>query len=388
MFSRENPVFKTKESILTLSIVSFEAILIIILEGMVIMHHLKLVANCNPTSIGEGISESDLIYHSLFMIAQAFQVVLCVDALYHRNTAQLISLITFGLSVVGYAAIQLEQHVILEEAVCESIESWSPLPGSPWAGTKEGLESAGRHFRGMMHPIEYTIIGLIPAFFLILTFFGWKLRKQFAWDNYRNFSADMRIKKGLIATSLLMTLLKMDFFFVFSYAAQLIPSQRLQYDETVTETVLVFVLGAVGLTLGLVGAYRENKYALLAFIVGTIGAVAYLIYRIVVIARPRGDDYDPYAHTRQFLLFTISIAGLLLIMTAVVACQCFSNIRKGVIVYKGDHIQKKDNKGPLVIDHDSNLDDHEMQASHNLIDTHSKQQSQSGQHDSNKWSIE
>lgn len=33
-----------------------------------------------------GVSESDLIYHSLFIIAQVFQVVLCADALYQRNT--------------------------------------------------------------------------------------------------------------------------------------------------------------------------------------------------------------------------------------------------------------------------------------------------------------
>lgn len=42
---------------------------------------------CVLTSIiTTGVSESDLIYHSLFIIAQVFQVVLCVDALYHRNT--------------------------------------------------------------------------------------------------------------------------------------------------------------------------------------------------------------------------------------------------------------------------------------------------------------
>lgn len=35
-----------------------------------------------------GVSESDLIYHSLFIIAQVFQVILCVDALYQRNTGK------------------------------------------------------------------------------------------------------------------------------------------------------------------------------------------------------------------------------------------------------------------------------------------------------------
>lgn len=153
MAIRENPIFKTKESILTISVVTFEAILICILEGIVIMNHLGLVSNCNPDSAGVGlwdwmrlvislythvnfilgVSESDLIYHSLFIIAQVFQVVLCADALYQRNTgnvlfahlspfslywyflqsnlAQLCALITFGLLVVGKFLLKLTKKV-------------------------------------------------------------------------------------------------------------------------------------------------------------------------------------------------------------------------------------------------------------------------------------
>jgi hypothetical protein len=29
---------------------------------------------------------SDLIYHGLFIVSQVFQIVLCIDALYQRNT--------------------------------------------------------------------------------------------------------------------------------------------------------------------------------------------------------------------------------------------------------------------------------------------------------------
>ena len=104
---RDNPLFKTKESIATLSVISLECILICILEGLVVKNHLALVSNCQMDSVGQGIekknrrihvlnhyiliillgvSESDLIYHSLFIVAQAFQVLLCVDALLQKNT--------------------------------------------------------------------------------------------------------------------------------------------------------------------------------------------------------------------------------------------------------------------------------------------------------------
>jgi hypothetical protein len=107
MTLRKNPIFQTRESIFTLSLVSFEAIVICILEGIVVKNHLGLVQNCalDPTGEGkkfppsfiffffanfciQGVSESDLIYHSLFIISQVFQVILCLDALLQRNTGK------------------------------------------------------------------------------------------------------------------------------------------------------------------------------------------------------------------------------------------------------------------------------------------------------------
>lgn len=55
MVSRENPIFKTKESIFTISLVTFEAVIICILEGIVIMNHLGLVQNCDLDKQGKGI---------------------------------------------------------------------------------------------------------------------------------------------------------------------------------------------------------------------------------------------------------------------------------------------------------------------------------------------
>lgn len=201
-------------------------------------------------------------------------------------------------------------------------------------------------------------------------------------------------------TSLLLTLLKLDFFFVFSFAAQLIPSQDLGYDDSITETVLVFVFGGIGLSLALVAVYRENKYAMLAFIFGGVLAVAYFVYRIVVIARPRTGGYDPYLHTRQFLIFTTVIATVLIVLTIGVACKCFWNVHKNILIFKDKSMHGKKIYGneQIAIDHDS-MEDFEMTSEANaanpsktLLEMNNERvqsaRTKSQQQDDKMWSIE
>lgn len=54
MTLKENLIFKTKASTYTFCLVTCEAIIISILEGMVIMNHLGLVQNCTTTQREEG----------------------------------------------------------------------------------------------------------------------------------------------------------------------------------------------------------------------------------------------------------------------------------------------------------------------------------------------
>ncbi|KAI8583759.1 hypothetical protein K450DRAFT_219866 [Umbelopsis ramanniana AG] len=103
-FFSTSPIFKTRESTIVFSLICLEAVLVCFLEGFVVMNHLQLVSNCNLSPAAEGVSVSDLIYHALFIVSQVFQIVLCVDALYQRNTAQLIALVLYGLLVVATVA--------------------------------------------------------------------------------------------------------------------------------------------------------------------------------------------------------------------------------------------------------------------------------------------
>ena len=162
----------------------------------------------------------------------------------------------------------------------------------------------------------------------------------------------------MITSNFFLTLLKLDFFFIFSFAAQLIPSVRLGYSESITETVLVFILGGCLLSVAMFSVYQENKYGMAVSILSGICSLAYFIYRLYLIAKPRGDAYDPYLHTRQFLIFTTVVAMVLLIVTIAVGTKCFWNIHQGNIVFKHPTLgkNKPQPEGIQAIDHDS-IDD-------------------------------
>lgn len=195
-----------------------------------------------------------------------------------------------------------------------------------------------------------------------------------------------RVRNALITTSILLTLLKLDFFFIFSFAAQLIPSVLLGYSETMTETVLVFVLGALLLTLAIFAVYKECKYCMLLSILSGIGSVGYFIYRLYLIAIPHGDAYDPYVHTRQFLIFTTVIAMVLLIITIIVAICCLWNLHQGINIFKNVSFGKnKPIQKQQSIDHES-LENHEVYEEKRKDNTNLLESS--ARPNSNMWSIE
>lgn len=187
----------------------------------------------------------------------------------------------------------------------------------------------------------------------------------------------------MIHLSILLTLLKLDFYFVFSYAAQLIPSTNLGYNASIVEMVLVFILGALGLGLGFLAIYKENKWLMGTFGVCTLLSLIYFLYRLAQVAMPRDPSADPYQFTRHFLIFTIVITIVLNIATSGMTAIVFYNLWHGVKVFTKDHrggvVQKN---MPIDLDDGSDL---EMTGAH----TGDKTEVEDGhQGKNNMWTIE
>lgn len=177
--------------------------------------------------------------------------------------------------------------------------------------------------------------------------------------------------------------MKLDFYFVFSYAAQLIPSTNLGYNASIVEMVLVFILGALGLGLGFLAIYKENKWLMGTFGVCTLLSLIYFLYRLAQVAMPRDPSADPYQFTRHFLIFTIVITIVLNIATSGMTAIVFYNLWHGVKVFTKDHrggvVQKN---MPIDLDDGSDL---EMTGAH----TGDKTEVEDGhQGKNNMWTIE
>ncbi|CAG8451562.1 6651_t:CDS:2 [Acaulospora morrowiae] len=308
--------------IVFLSII-LQAIIVSVLECLVVYFHVNYVSHYTLDKQGQGISEADLIYHAIFILSLGFQIVIAADALWHRNVVQLLSLVVFNLLSLIYASIQLYQHKILEDRGLSS-DIFNPSNDFPTH------EYTMNYYESRMRPLEYVIIGMVSGFSLFLGLLSINLTREFGWENYKTYSADMDIRKAYVSLSVLQTLIKLDIFFIGSYAIQLIPSQKIGYNMSIVEIVLIFFCGTMILLISWFSIVHEMKYLLLCVINMLCISLIYLIYELVRINIVK--DPDPYEFTRRFLTFFLSTTWCLIFFTVVYSIICFRNMMKGIYV--------------------------------------------------------
>ncbi|KAK4515683.1 Osmotic growth protein [Mucor velutinosus] len=116
-------------------------------------------------------------------------------------------------------------------------------------------------------PFEYAILVLVPICFIIMTGCIIKLYSLFKWNHYKSHTLpaavtdgadDTQLRTTLMAWSILTGLLKLDFFFLFAYAAQLVPSRMMAYTVPSYESIVVFCTGLLAFLLAIQGIRTEN----------------------------------------------------------------------------------------------------------------------------------
>ncbi|CAG8852383.1 6105_t:CDS:2, partial [Gigaspora margarita] len=202
---------------------------------------------------------------------------LVIDALWHRNSIQIVAT---NLLSLAYAGIQLFQHIMLEGA---GILNATYAPTNP-IFSKDDSDAPKDYYEARMRPLESAIIGLISVFSVYLAFISYMLTKEFGWKIYKIYTADPQVRKALSNLMILQALIKIDVFFIGSFVLQLIPSQKLGYYSSVIEIALVSV-------------------------------------------------FDPYEHTRGFLTFFLVTIFVLVLITVFYSIICFRNMMRGFYIF-------------------------------------------------------
>ncbi|CAG8526266.1 21196_t:CDS:2 [Dentiscutata erythropus] len=263
-----------------------QAIFITVLESFVVYFHVSFVKQYQLSRQGDGISEADLIYHAM-----------------QRNTVQLIALVAFNFLSLIYAGIQLYQHQILED---EGTVNATYTPDTSLFPLND-RDAPKRYYEARMRPIEHAILGIISVFSVYLAFMSYRLSKEFGWENYKTYSADILVRNTYLYLTILQTLIKLDVFFIGSYALQLIPSQKI--------------------------VTMEMKYLLLSVINIYSLSLIYWVYRLVTVnVITSTDGTDPYEFTRRFLSFFLATTFALVAITVFYSVICFRNMMRGIYV--------------------------------------------------------
>ncbi|GBE78126.1 hypothetical protein BKA93DRAFT_784356 [Sparassis latifolia] len=250
------------------------------------------------------------VYLSIFAIAHLFQFVMALDAVHARNTLQFIALAIFNAVFLVYAVIQIG-------------EIRGSLP------TTSGTSHIPIDVLTTIIPI---VISVAELAYLAL---GWKIYTEFGWKVYKFLGADRQIKAMYAYFQIYLCLVKFDVFFWVGFSVQFIWLVLNSHNAEYYLTCLALPLSIVVLVIGDQAARRENKWMMLAFMTGCVGAMVYFLYKLVKVLRLKSTA--TFILVWQTLTTFSVIAIALLILTFVFACIVMNNFGRGLKTRVGNN---------------------------------------------------
>ncbi|KAJ1564388.1 hypothetical protein HK405_014995, partial [Cladochytrium tenue] len=256
------------------------------------------------------------VYIGLFMAAQFFQLYLSFDAITTSSVIQLIATTVFDLAITVYSVIEYVQS--------------ARVTSTDFLGTTISTILDGQGFvRHRSAVVEVVAIVASVAFFAGWLFLSAKLYNVFGWSIFKNMGADVNVRYQLYVYHIYMMLLKLDVFFLLGFVAQYISlvvyntSNEVIYSNIFTQVPLAIVL----LLLAYFSVKRESRVLMCILIVGLLGGLGYLVFRlddIYVISAQR------YSSSRTSLTLFIVLTAVLIIATIVVGVMAMMNFGKGL----------------------------------------------------------
>lgn len=147
-----------------------------------------------------------------------------------------------------------------------------------------------------IRPFEYSSLAIVAISFIILLAGSIKLYRVFKWKNYAmHIFSDTQLRNAIISWSIFSGLLKINFFYAFVYAMQLVPSVLIGYTKVPGfECIIVFAFSLVAFLLAVYSIQHEEYKTLIVFDLIILGSIGYFGYRLFTFGIPRNATEDPF----------------------------------------------------------------------------------------------
>ncbi|KAI8969920.1 hypothetical protein BDF20DRAFT_962386 [Mycotypha africana] len=315
----------------------FQAILAIVFEAVIFAFHANEVNQIESLGLSQkelsavytayANARSLLVYFILFILAQIFTVILVVDAIYQRNTIQLIALVAFELGMSAYSIIQFHQSSTL---IDDNTTGKSTI-------VLEYLMNAYHSAKWA----EITQICIMFVSTIIFIFLAYKLYLEFGWHIYKKIGADLAMRDRYKMYQIFMMLLKFDFFFFLGFSIQYLAllivawwpdaeSQGTQ-SQIVKELIEHIILSCIISVTMLISAYwglrREKKVHMYIFLISCAVSMGYYIYMLIQISK----DPQRFLGSKAFLTFFLCVDMVLILASVPTAIICLRNFNLGLM---------------------------------------------------------
>ncbi|KIY51365.1 hypothetical protein FISHEDRAFT_64356 [Fistulina hepatica ATCC 64428] len=245
------------------------------------------------------------VYLSIFALAHVFQFALAVDAVKHRNTLQFGALTIFNALFLVYAIIQIDE-IRTSIATSSSSGVISSIPIN------------------VLTIIIPCVIGVAELAYIAL---GWKIYHEFGWKVYKFLGADRKLKKMYVNYQVYECLVKFDVFFWVGFSVQFIWLVLKIEDWEYYLTCAALPLSIVLLVEGHLAARHENKWMMITFLSGCVGAMVYFVFKLVKVQLYKRTDF---VDTWKTLTVFSVIAILLLMVTFVMSLLVMHSFGRGL----------------------------------------------------------
>jgi len=278
-------------------------------------------------------------YYILFVVSLFFQLVLYVDAIYNKNTIQIIGLMLFHFLTLGYCVIQILQARSIIATPKIAVDLHDMVPDFQADATL---------------PYGVTVAVLMTAFVLVWVYVNWKLFQEFGWQIFKQIGADLRMRRMYMIYQIFVTILKFDMFMLLAFSTQwliMLVDQAEQQGSSsygdYSQVIIHSIVSCGGSVVMLVLAYwavrTERRWAMVTFIIADLATVGYFISKIVAMQPPwvtigvqcipnwPPETCDRYDGSRNFFTLFLTVDIALGLVTAAVAARALLNFNHGLL---------------------------------------------------------